>query len=72
MNILLEKLTEIFEEDNLDLTLRVDDYDSWDSLTVLSIIAMLDSDYGINLTKKELEDFENIGSLCNYILQNAK
>ena len=72
MEKLVEDLKEIFEIDNLDVNLKFDDLDGWDSLTVLSILAMLDSDYRINISKKELVGFSSIAEFIKYVEANAK
>nr|WP_321243999.1 acyl carrier protein [uncultured Psychroserpens sp.] len=64
---LLNKLKEILEEDVLDLSLSFKDFDEWDSLTSLSLIAMVDSDYKITITNKLIEGFENVAAFCDYI-----
>lgn len=69
---LLTKLEEILEEDNLDLSLKFEDFDEWDSLTSLSLIAMVDSDYKITISNKLIESFENVGAFCDYITNNEK
>jgi len=72
MEKLVEELKEIFEIDYLDISLKFDDLDEWDSLSVLSILSMLDSDYGINMTKKDLENFTSITEFIKYVEENAK
>lgn len=64
---LLNKLKEILEVDELDLNLNFKDFDEWDSLTSLSLIAMVDSDYKITLSNKLIENFENVAACCDYI-----
>ena len=72
MGKLVEDLKEIFEIDHLDVNMKFDDLDGWDSLTVLSILAMLDSDYRINMSKKELDGFSSIAEFIKYVETNAK
>ena len=67
---LLNKLKEILEEDELDLSLSFKDFDEWDSLTSLSLIAMVDSDYKITITNKLIESFENLTAFCDYIVNH--
>lgn len=68
MEELVSKLAEILEVDNLDITKKFTDYDEWDSLTALSIIALLDSDYKTAMTGKEILAFENIEAFCKEVL----
>jgi len=62
-----EKLKDILEVDTISLDDRIDSFDAWDSLSVLSIIALLDSDFGIRITADELEKFETIKDIVDYI-----
>ena len=68
MDDIIQKLSEILEVENLDITKRFKDYDEWDSLTSLSIIAMLDSDYNLSMTFKEIASFDSIESFCKEVL----
>jgi len=72
MGKLVEDLKEIFEIDNLDVSLSFDELDEWDSLAVLSVLAILDSDYRINMSKKELDSFSSIDEFIKYVETNAK
>lgn len=64
---LLNNLKEILEVDDLDLGLNFQDFDEWDSLTSLSLIAMVDSDYKITINNKLIESFENVAAFGDYI-----
>lgn len=70
MEKLIEKLEGILEVENLDLSKKFQDFEEWDSLTSLSIIAMLDSDYKVTATHKQLADFYNIEEFCKFALKN--
>jgi len=72
MEKLVEDLKEIFEIDDLDVNLSFDELDEWDSLAVLSVLAVLDSDYRINMSKKELDGFASIDEFIKYVEANAK
>ena len=72
MEELIEQLQELLEIDNIDLTKNFKDYDEWDSLAALSIIALLDSDYGLAIKNSELMAFNNIQAFCDYVLANRK
>lgn len=72
MEKLIESLKEILELDDLDTNLNFTDLDEWDSLAVLSVLAMLDSDYHINMSKKELDNFSSVGEFIKYVEINAK
>lgn len=68
MNELIEKLAEILEVDELDVNKKFTDYEEWDSLCGLSVIAMLDSDYGTTMKNKEILEFNSIKDFCEAVL----
>lgn len=68
MEELISKLAEILEVDELDITKKFSDYEEWDSLAGLSILAMLDSDYNTTMSGKEVAAFDNIEAFCKEVL----
>lgn len=72
MEELIGKLEEILEVEDLDKNKRFTDFEEWDSLCSLSILAMLDSEYRISMTGKDLTSFESIESFCKKVLSLAK
>ena len=68
MEELIEKLKDILELDELDVTKRFADYEQWDSLSTLLVISMLNSDYGITMTKEELNQFTSIEEFCKKVI----
>jgi acyl carrier protein len=69
MNELLEKIAEILEVEDLDVNKKFKDFDEWDSLCALSIIAMLDSDYGISMKYKDIIEYNSIKDFCDAVLK---
>ena len=69
MNELLEKLAEILEVDEVDVNKKFTDYEEWDSLCGLSLIAMLDSDYNMSMKNKEILEFASIGDFCKAVIK---
>ncbi len=61
------KLSEILEAESVKREDVLRDFDCWDSLTALAIIAMADADFGINLTVEELRKQITAGDLEDYI-----
>lgn len=43
----LELVAEILEADSIELTDELDDYEMWDSMAVLSVLAMLEESFDI-------------------------
>ena len=68
MEELIAQLAEILEIDELDITKKFTDYDEWDSLAGLSVLALLDSDYNTTMTGKEVAAFESIEAFCKEVL----
>jgi acyl carrier protein len=61
------KLSEILEAESVKREDVLRDFDCWDSLTALAIIAMIDADFGINLTVEKLRELSTAGDLEDYI-----
>lgn len=68
MEELIEKLAEILEVEELDVTKKFTDYEEWDSLAALSILAMLDSDYHKTMKAADLRSFQSIEDFCKVVL----
>lgn len=68
MEELKAKLAEILEVEDLDTAKKFQDYDEWDSLTALTIIAMLDADYRMAMKGADLLAFGSIEEFCNKVL----
>lgn len=68
MEELVQKLANILEVEDLDVTKKFMDYEEWDSLAGLSVLAMLDSEYNTMMSGKEVVAFENIKAFCEEVL----
>lgn len=55
------------EEINLSLETRFKDLDEWDSLTNLSLMAMVDSEYNVKLNADEINKSETLSDLLTLI-----
>ena len=67
MQEFLKKIAEILEEPEIKPTDELKSYPQWDSLSVLSVIAMLDSNYGVNLRAAEFETINTAEELWNLV-----
>jgi len=67
MNELLNKIAEILEEKSIAETDDLKSFAQWDSLSVLSVIAMLDANYGVNLRAADLESTGTVKDLWNLV-----
>jgi acyl carrier protein len=70
MKELIAKIETILEEENIDISKRFTDFDMFDSLAILSIMAMLDADYRISMNGKQLRAFDSIEQFCKAVLDN--
>jgi|HubBroStandDraft_6_1064221.scaffolds.fasta_scaffold2070965_2 acyl carrier protein len=64
MHDIYSKLAEILEVERVNSADVLSEFEYWDSLTVLSILAMLDSEYGINLTAAKIRQMKTAGELA--------
>lgn len=60
-------MAEILEVDTIELSDELTSYDAWDSLTILSIIAFCDSEYGVELSGEEIENSITLNGLMELI-----
>lgn len=65
------KLAEILEVEEIQDGDVLKNFEAWDSLTKLTIIAMADSDYKVTLSAKDLDNIETVRDLKIYI-ENCK
>lgn len=66
-----EKLADIFEENVTDETI-LKDLESYDSLSILSIIAMCDKNYKFTATASEIRALNTVGDLKAFIERKKK
>jgi acyl carrier protein len=61
---ILEELLDI-EKDTLDADTELDQMSEWDSIAVISTIAMFDSIWGKDLTPKEVREFKTVKDILD-------
>ena len=66
-----EKLAYILETDEVKLETVLKDFEEWDSLSALSIIAMVDSDYGVTIFAKDIMKLKTVKDLFSYIQKKS-
>jgi len=69
---LYAKLAEILEVDQVQSGDVLSSFDTWDSLTRLSILAMLDSSYGVNLAAGDFKTLNTIADLAATVGERRK
>ena len=67
MNEFLNKLAEILEVGSVNETDELKAFLQWDSLAVLSVIAMLDANYGVNLRAADFGPINSAADLWNLV-----
>jgi acyl carrier protein len=72
MDKIIAELCEIFEVRELPLDACFEDLPEWDSLNALSVIALLDSSYGIQIDGAGLQKFGSINEFVQYVLTSRK
>ena len=63
---LLKEILEI-EDRELSMTDNFREYPEWDSLAYLSVIAMLDEEYGIQIEGSEFKKLKTVGDLFSVV-----
>ena len=61
--MIYEQLAELLEADEVKDTEVLEDFECWDSLTILSIIALASEKYGKTLLSKDINEAKTIGGL---------
>jgi acyl carrier protein len=67
MNEFLTKIAAILEVDEVKEADELKAFSQWDSLSVLSVIAMLDADHGVNLHAAEFGPLKTAGDLWKLV-----
>ena len=73
-----ERFLNLFEEalDKDENSVKMEDafrsYEEWDSLAVLSVVAMLDEEYDINIPQKDFIELQTVKDIYNYIISKGK
>jgi acyl carrier protein len=67
MNEFLTKLAETIEVPEIKEGDQLKAFPQWDSLAVLSVIAMLDASYGVNLRAADLNAVNSAGELFQLV-----
>jgi len=69
MNEFLGKIAAILEVESVAEGDDLKSFSQWDSLAVLSVIAMLDAQYGVNLRAADLQAAASAGALWATVQQ---
>jgi acyl carrier protein len=71
---LLEQLEDILELETGSIMLSdtFRDFDNWDSMANLSVIAMLDDSFGVNINSQDFKNLITVGDLVNEIKKRVR
>lgn len=67
MDEFLKEMADILEEDTVDADAELNSFESWDSLAALSVAALADSDFGVNLSAQDIKEANTISGLYELI-----
>jgi acyl carrier protein len=73
-----EKIIDALREalDNEDIDIQLNDtfreYDDWDSLAYLTLIAVLDEQFGVEIENDDFKGLKTVGDLVNIVQERAK
>jgi acyl carrier protein len=69
MKEFIEKLEELFElsQGSIDSKDNFREYEVWDSLALLSLMAMLDDEYNVTIPRDDFQKLNTIEEMYNYI-----
>ncbi|MES2330125.1 MAG: acyl carrier protein [Bacteroidota bacterium] len=71
INKFIEKFSQQFDETDADVftpEIVFKELEEWSSLTALSVIAMIDDEYGVMISGKEIEGAEHITDLFELVV----
>jgi len=67
----IENFEEVFEleKGTMKATDIFRNYDEWDSITLLTLTAMLDDEYGVTIPRKDFDKILTIQEVFDFIIQ---
>ena len=68
MDNFFTEMAEILEVEEIADDAVLDDFDTWDSLSILSVVAMADSSFGVQVTAQEVRSVDTVQALHALIL----
>ncbi len=78
LQVITEKINYIFrdvlenEEINIKYETTANDVDEWDSLSHILLVVAIEKNFQIEFTTKEIQDFKNVGEMCEGIMLKLK
>lgn len=72
MDTFLKEMADILDEESIQEDDRLDGFGAWDSLAVLSVVAMADSRYHATFSAREIRDVATVGDLYRLLSTGTK
>ena len=69
MNNLLKKIASILEVKKITPSDKLSNFNSWDSLAKLSVIALAEKEYKKNLNNDQIEKFKTVQDILHFFLK---
>ena len=65
----IELLADVFEVEPNEIVAEqnLDDFDAWDSMSKLSLIVMMDDEFGKKLTGEKILEFHTLGDILDFM-----
>ena len=65
---------DVLENDSIVLSSETtsSDIEEWDSLNHIALVVAIEKKFNIRFTAKEIQDFKNVGEMCEGILLKKK
>jgi len=71
-DLFLKRFAEAIErEDDIKMEDEFRNYEEWDSLASLSLVSMIDDEYGINFSHNELEKMKTVKDIYDFIASKS-
>jgi acyl carrier protein len=67
-----QRLAEVLDTEEVKPENTLKDFDGWDSLAVLSVLALADSKYGAAIKADEIRSVVTVGDLAGLVESKAK
>ena len=71
MQDFLKEMANILDEESVEAGDVLNDFDSWDSLAILSVISMADEKFGTTFTAQQIRSATTVGELFALISTNG-
>jgi|TARA_B100000780_G_C20930491_1_gene370914 acyl carrier protein len=69
----LELLTEVLQRDDLiQASMKLEDIEEYDSMSMLNVMVLIDTEFDKLLTTKDLEDCESVQDILDLVKENLE